>query len=114
MCREVRVAVALRNAGVDDNQHLVFYDFEREDFEYPEVVPGLGCGEDQVDWVPGLEDCSVLDIDYLHAIDFALAALSDQRFEHLAGAHFLRCHVIRSFHSVVFAFLLAWGVVCCK
>ena len=78
------------------------------------VIPGLGCGEDQVDWVPGLEDCSVLDIDYLHAIDFALAALSDQRFEHLAGAHFLRCHVIRSFHSVVFAFLLAWGVVCCK
>ena len=76
------------------------------------MIPGLGCGEDQVDWVPGLEDCSVFNIDYLHAVDFALAALPDQRFEHLAGAHFLRCHVILSFHSVVFAFLLAWGMVC--
>ena len=113
MCREVRVAVALRNAGVDDNQHLVFYDFEREDFEYPEVVPGLGCGEDQVDWVPGLEDCSVFNIDYLHAVDFALAALPDQRFEHLVGAHFfaLSCNSLLSFCGFRFPFGLECGML---
>jgi hypothetical protein len=113
VCEKVWVAVALRNTGVDDNQHLTFYDFEREDFKYPEVVSGLGCGEDQVDWMPGLEDCFVLDIGYLHAVDFALAALPDQCFEHLNGCSFfaLSCNSLLSFCGFRFPFGLGCGML---
>ena len=115
MDREVRVAVGLGDTAVEDNQYLVADQLHREDFYYPEVIPVFtGGGEDQVYRMWGLEDRAVVNVDELHTVGTLVCAFPDQHFEQLAGAHFLRCHVIRFFHSMVFAFLLAWGVICCK